>query len=137
MADLTMSLGYQEQNDNKAIILTDTTINYNTTYTPNLVSGDTPILNALYEIVSQNATDFAANYGAYDNLPGTRFVWDDTPIQLSVGDELKTVTPRITEILSITLDTIITGVEVDTINTRELDFVFQGLCSNYRFLAKT
>ena len=69
MADLTMSLGYQEQNDNKAIILTDTTINYNTTYTPNLVNGDTPIENALYEIVSSNATDFEGDYFKEPELP--------------------------------------------------------------------
>jgi hypothetical protein len=123
MADLTMSLGYQEQNDNKAIVLTDTTVNYNTTILPNLVDGDTPIENALYEIVSQNATDFAANYGAYDNLPGTRFVWDDTPIELSVGDELKTVTPRVTEILSLTLDTTITGVSNVAVPADQVDLI--------------
>ena len=113
--DLTLTLGYQEQNDNKAIILTDTS-NYNSTFTPNLVgdavpaNADTPTENAIYEIVTQNTVDFTS-YGATNNTAGTRFVWTNAPIILGAGDELKPVTAKVTEITAATLDTTITGVD--------------------------
>jgi len=106
--DLTLTLGYQEQNDNKAIILTDTS-NYNYTTTPNLGSGDDPTEDALYEIVTQNTIDFTS-YGCANNSVGSRFVWTGAPITLGAGDELKQVTALVTEITGATLDTTVTGV---------------------------
>jgi len=106
--DLTMSLGYQEQNDNKAIILTDTS-NYNYTLVPNLVSGDPVVVNTLYEIVAQSTTNFTL-VGADNNNVGSRFVWTGIPSNLGAGDELKQVTALVTEITAATLDTTVTGV---------------------------
>jgi hypothetical protein len=103
-----MSLGYQEQNDNKAIILTDTS-NYNYTLIPNLVSGDPVVANTLYEIVTAGATNFTL-VGCTDNNPGSRFVWSGITGALGAGDELKQVTALVTEITAATLDTTITGV---------------------------
>ena len=102
-----MSLGYQEQNDNKAIILTDTS-NYNYTLVPNLVATNVTVEDTLYEIVA-NTTLFTS-YGALNNNVGTRFIWDGGGITLTGSDELKQVTPNVTEITAITLDTTITGV---------------------------
>ena len=106
--DLTMSLGYQEQNDNKAIILTDTS-NYNYTLIPNIVTGEVPTGNTLYEIVTQNTQDFTTK-GCLNNTVGSRFVYTGSPVVLGAGDELKQVTALVTEITGATLDTTITGV---------------------------
>jgi hypothetical protein len=105
-----MSLGYQEQNDNKAIILTDTS-NYDYTLIPNLTSAlpDVAIINTLYQIVASDITLFS-DVGADDNNVGTRFVWTGIPSAMAGNDELKQVTPKVTEITAITLDTTITGV---------------------------
>lgn len=109
MADLTMSLGYEQQNDNKAIILTDTS-NYNSTFTPNLTSGDNPVVNAVYEIVTQGTVDFTT-VGSTSNAVGSRFIYSGIVAPLGAGDELKTVTPKVTAITAATLDTTITGVD--------------------------
>jgi hypothetical protein len=103
-----MSLGYQEQNDNKAIILTDTS-NYNYTLVPNLVAGDVPVANTLYEIVTRVTQDFTTK-GCTDNNVGSRFVYTGSPVVLGVGDELKQVTALVTELTAATLDTTVTGV---------------------------
>ena len=92
--DLTLTLGYQEQNDNKAIILTDTS-NYDYTLTPNLVSGSVTVTNTLYEIVAQSDIIFS-NFGAANNNVGTRFVWDGAGQTLLGSDELKQVTALVT-----------------------------------------
>ena len=106
--DLTLSLGYQQQNDNKAIILTDTS-NYDATVLPNLVATDATEEDVLYEIVTQNTIDFTT-YGCLNNNVGSRFVWDGAGQTLGVGDELKQVTPNVREITALTLDTTVTGV---------------------------
>jgi len=114
--DLTLSLGYQQQNDNKAIILTDTTSNFSNESVTHLT--DTEIMTAgiMYEIVARTTYDFTSVYtGAADNTIGTRFVTLSTAtagqLTLGVGDEVKAVTPTIPEITAITLDTTVTGVD--------------------------
>ena len=112
MADLTMSLGYQEQNDNKAIILTDTS-NYDYTITPNLIGPpgtDALVANVLYEIVDNagnNAFFFAL--GAATGADGERFI-ATSGASLAATMEVKQVTPKVTEIIAATLDTTVTGV---------------------------
>ena len=107
--DLTMSLGYQEQNDNKAIILTDTS-NYNYTLIPNLVAGDVTVENTLYEIVGTDSPFKFGAFGADGGSVGQRFIWVGSGITLAGTDELKQVTPKVTEITAATLDTTVTGV---------------------------
>jgi hypothetical protein len=105
--DFTLSLSYQEQNDNKALILTDTS-NINATDT-NLTSGSSLVVGDMYEIVTQSTLDFTTQ-GAADNNVGTRFVSTGTGT-LGAGDEVTPVTPTAAEITSATLDTTITGVD--------------------------
>lgn len=115
--DLSLALTYQQQNDNKAIVLTDTTTNWNST-TTNLTSGNSMVDGDFYEIVTQATTDFTT-YGAPNNNVGTRFVGNGTAA-LGAGDELSPVTPDLaTEIDSLTLDITITGVdEVATVKSQ-------------------
>jgi len=109
--NLNLTLGYQEQNDNKAIILTDTTNNYNSAAITNLVDGDAIVDDTMYEIVTQAVLAFNPTYGAIDNNPLTRFVSIvAVPANLGTGDELKIVTPTVAEITALTLDTTFTGV---------------------------
>ena len=105
--DFTLSLSYQEQNDNKAIVLTDTS-NIDATDT-NLVATDSLVSGDMYEIVSQNTLDFTTQ-GAANNNVGTRFVSTGTGT-LGAGDEVTPVTPNASEITAATLDTTITGVD--------------------------
>jgi hypothetical protein len=108
-----MSLGYQEQNDNKAIILTDTS-NYDYTITPNLEGppggSDALVTDTLYEIV-ENAgnTAYFIGLGAANGLNGERFI-STSGASLAATMEVKQVTPKVTEITAITLDTTVTGV---------------------------
>jgi hypothetical protein len=114
--DLNLSLTYQEQNDNKAVIITDTTDNWNST-TTNLTSGSDMVDGDFYEIVSQAVVDFTG-VGSPDNVAGTRFVGNGTTT-LGAGDELSPVTPTFAEIYTMTLDTTITAVdEVATSKTQ-------------------
>ena len=115
--DLNLALTYQQQNDNKALILTDTTTNWNSS-TTNLTVGDLMIAGDFYEIVTQAGLNFQAGYGAPDNNPGTRFV-TTAGATLEAGDELKPVTPTFAEIDTMTLDTTVTDVtEASTVKTQ-------------------
>lgn len=118
--DLTLSLSYQEQNDNKAIVLTDTTVNWNSSTTA-LTSGNDIVAGDFYEIVSQATLDFTS-YGAPNNLAGTRFVANGTPT-LGAGDELLPVTPTVAEITAATLDTVVTGVDMVATAKDQVDLV--------------
>lgn len=102
--DLTLSLSYQEQNDNLAIVLTDTS-NINSSDT-RLVSGNSLVIGDMYEIVSQATLDFTAN-GSDSNVAGSRF-YATVAGTLGVGDEVIPVTPKATEITAATLNTKIT-----------------------------
>ena len=107
--DLTLSLGYQEQNDNKAIILTDTS-NYDYTLIPNLVAPSNIIVSTLYEIVNNNGNAaFFVALGAASGANGERFICTSTTA-LNGAMEVKQVTPLVTEITAATLDTTVTGV---------------------------
>lgn len=95
--DLSLTLRYQEQNDNKAIILTDTTTNFNaksTSTTTTIVEGD------MYEIASSGTYNFTT-LGAADSEVGTRFVANQDAT-LNSGSVYE-VTPDISEIEDITL----------------------------------
>jgi len=107
--DLSLALTYAEQNDNKALILTDTTTNFNGT-TTNLGVGDDMVVGDLYQIVTQAVIDFDVDHGADDNNVATRFVNTGTAATLGAGDELTPVTGTIAEITAMTLDTTVTGV---------------------------
>ena len=115
--ELTLSLSYQEQNDNKAIILTDTS-NLDDTDT-NLTSGESLVVGDMYQIVSQSTLDFTTQ-GAASNTPGTRFVSTGTGT-LGAGDEVTPVTPSASEITAATLDTIITGVDGVPVTKSQID----------------
>ncbi len=106
--DLNLSLSYQEQNDNKAIILTDTS-NIDDTG-DSLTIGDTPVNGVLYQIVTAGLTDFTF-VGAADNNVGTRFVWSGIVSPLLTGDELIEATGKASEITEATLDVVVTGVD--------------------------
>jgi hypothetical protein len=104
-----MSLGYQEQNDNKAIVLTDTS-NYDYSIVPNLVATAPTVTNTLYQIVNNNGnTAFFIGIGAANGLVGERFI-ATSAAALSGTMELQQVTAKVTEITAITLDTTVTGV---------------------------
>ena len=106
--DLNLSLGFQEQNDNKAIILTDTTNNYNSSAVTNLTAGDVVENDTFYEIVTDATTSFTT-VGAATGAVGERFISTGT-MTIDGAGELKIVTPTITEITVLTLDTTFTGV---------------------------
>lgn len=118
--DLNLSLSYQEQNDNKAIVLTDSTDNWNSS-TTSLTSGDDMVAGDFYQIVSQSATDFTG-VGAPDNVVGTRFVGSGTTT-LGAGDELLPVTPTVAEITAATLDTTVTGVDSEATAKTQVDLL--------------
>jgi len=117
--NLTLSLGYSEQNDNKALILTDTS-NYDVVVLPNLVATDSPTIDTLYEIVARDTVDFTT-YGATDNNAGTRFIWTGASTPLLGADELKQVTANVREITALTLDTTITGTNNTPVAKSQID----------------
>jgi hypothetical protein len=92
---LNLSLSYQEQNDNKAIILTDTTDDYNYVFSTE-TQGYVMVTDTMYEIVSQAVIDFTTQ-GAPNNNVGTRFVATGGPT-LGAGDSLKTLDTTITAV---------------------------------------
>lgn len=100
--NLTLNLTYLEQNDNKALILTDVTTNFNT-------AGTTPtttvVANKMYRIAVAGTYDFT-NLGAANNNVGTRFV-SNANATINLGGSVDEVTPMISEITVAAL-----GVEV-------------------------
>jgi len=106
--DLTLALTYQQQNDNKAIILTDTTTNWNSS-TTHLTSGDDSVLGDFYEVAA-HTTDLTTMGAPGGYGVGTRFVCDAV-ITLAGTDDIIPVTPTYAEIDTMTLDTTITGVD--------------------------
>jgi hypothetical protein len=117
--DLNLSLSYQEQNDNKAIILTDTTSNYNATG-DSIVAGGTPVNGVMYQIVSRATYDFTL-IDASNNNPGTRFICAGIPSPIGAGDELIEVTGTPAEITEATLNVKITGVDQVEVNKGTID----------------
>lgn len=96
--NLTLALRYQEQNDNKAIILTDITsdFDYKSSSTTTLVTVD-----QMYEIAVSGTFDFTA-LGAANNNVGTRFVANAGAVVDNNG-EVYAVTPKVTEIVGVSL----------------------------------
>jgi len=108
--DLNLSLRYQEQNDNKAIVLTDTTNNFDdkgSTVTTSVVTGD------MYEIAVSGTYDFTA-IGAANNNVGTRFVSTATTT-INLGGTVYEVTAAISEITEMTLG--VTIVDKNSVST--------------------
>ena len=130
--DLNLTLGYQEQNDNKAIVLTDTTNNYDATSATSLVAGNTPVVGTVYEILADTGTTDFTLIGAVTGATGERFVCSGVPIAIAGSDEIVAVTPTIAEITAATLDTTITGVDnTATIKTQvDLFTEFGGAWTN-------
>lgn len=97
--DLTLSLRYQEQNDNKAIILTDTTTDYgdkSSATTTTVVTGE------IYEIAVSGTYNFTA-IGAANSNVGTRFV-STADATINLGGTVYKITPEVSEITDLTLD---------------------------------
>lgn len=117
--DLNLSITYQEQNDNKAIVLTDTTDNWNSS-TTHLTAGDSTVNGDFYQIAA-NTTNFTT-IGAPDNVAGTRFVCNAVAV-LAGADDLIPVTPTIAEIVTLTLDTTITGVDETATAKTQVDLL--------------
>jgi len=107
--DLTLALAYQQQNDNKAIVLTDTTTNWGNETTA-LTSGGVLVLGDFYEIVADNGSGTFTGAGSTSAAVGSRFVSTGTPT-LTGTDSVKPVTPTFAEITVVTLDTTITGTD--------------------------
>ena len=120
--DLNLALSYQEQNDNKAIVLTDTTTNWDSS-TTDIAVGDTMEAGVFYEIVAggdgAGYIDFVA-YGAPDNDTGTRFVTVASET-LDTNDILTPVTPTIAEIDGATLDTVVVDVSESENSKEQVD----------------
>lgn len=119
--DLTLALTYQQQNDNKAVVLTDTTTNWNSS-TTNLTNGDALVSGDFYEIVADNGSGTFTGNGSTSAVAGSRFVATGTPT-LTGTDEVSPVTPTYGEITAMTLDTIITGVDETATSKDQVDLL--------------
>jgi hypothetical protein len=121
--NLTLALRYQEQNNNKAIILTDITSNYDSKSDSTVTTVE---LDKMYEIAISGTYDFTA-LGAANNNVGTRFVSNGDSI-IDNGGSVYEVTPKVTEIERIILAVTVkdkTGV-MDTKDTVDLFSEFDG-----------
>jgi len=107
--DLNLSLTFQEQNDNKAIVLTDTTDNWDSSTTA-ITNTESTTSGIFYEVTAENTLDLTTVGAPAGYSVGTRFVADAIGV-LGVGDTLTPVTPTIAEIDTLTLDTTVTGVD--------------------------
>ena len=96
--NLSLNLRYQEQNDNKAIILTDITEDYDNRSS---TTTTTVLIDQMYEIAISGTYDFTA-LGAADNNVGTRFVANVGAVVDNNG-EVYAVTPKVTEIVGVSL----------------------------------
>ena len=101
--DLNLSLRYQEQNDNKAIILTDTTDNFDDQAA---ATSTTVVVGGMYEIAVAGTYNFIA-LGAADNNVGTRFV-SNANATINLNGTVYEVTPTIAEITAVTLGVTVT-----------------------------
>ena len=104
--DLTLSLSYEEQNDNKAIILTDTG-NYGQSG-DTLSAGDKLVVGTLYQIqtVGSGSTAFSTSGSSADTV-GYRFI-ATAATTLNTGDSCIEVTPYASEITAADISIIIT-----------------------------
>ena len=103
--DLTLTLSYQEQNDNQAIVLTDIS-NYGKTG-DSLNSGNLLVKDVLYQITTDGGNGTFTGNGSNSAAVGSRFV-ANAVATLGVGDSCIEVTPYASEITAATLDITIT-----------------------------
>lgn len=96
--NLSLNLRYQEQNDNKAIILTDITEDYDNRGS---ITTTTVLIDQMYEIAVSGTYDFTA-LGAADNNVGTRFVSNANAV-IDLNGEVYEVSPKVTEIIGASL----------------------------------
>lgn len=101
--DLNLTLRYQEQNDNKALILTDTTDNFDN---QSAATTTTVVVGGMYEIAAAGTYNFIA-LGAADNNVGTRFV-SNANATINLNGTVYEVTPTIAEITAVTLGVTVT-----------------------------
>jgi len=124
--DLTLSLSYIEQNDNKAIVLTDTS-NYgqfgygsSSPTTPPLYPGNHLEVGKLYQIQTDGGHNTFSLSGCSDDIVGHRFIaTNSTPLQ--AGDCCIEVTPYAGEITACTLDVSITNSSNTTTSYDQVD----------------
>ena len=118
--DLNLSLRYQEQNDNKAIVLTDTTDNFDdqaATQTTTVVAGD------MYEIAVAGTYNFIA-LGAANNNVGTRFV-SNANATINLGGSVYEVTAAVSEIVGVTLGVTFTNENNVTVSKGTIDLLVE------------
>ena len=102
--DFNLVLSYQEQNDNKAIILTDASnwdqsgVNFST---------GSLVIGTMYEVVTDGGNSTYSTSGSTSDGIGSRFV-ATAATAMGAGDVAKEVTSKISEITSATLDTDVT-----------------------------
>ena len=124
--DLNLKLLYQQQNDNKAIILSDITDNYGRIYDP-VVAPTTLTENQMYQVLTVDVEDFTAQpYGAAANAVGERFV-TDTPVGVPLAgtSSVYDVTPSVPrgEITALTLDIKFTGTNKTEVVYSQIDLI--------------
>lgn len=96
--NLSLNLRYQEQNDNKAIILTDITADYDN---KNAYATISVLVDQMYEIAASGTFDFTS-IGAANNNVGTRFVAGSNNI-IDGGGSVYQVSPKVSEIVGASL----------------------------------
>lgn len=120
--DLSLALTFTEQNDNLAVILTDTTTNWNSSTTA-ITNGEDTVSGIFYEVTAENTLDLTTVGAPIGYGVGTRFVADAIGT-LGVGDTLTPVTPDLaTEIDTLTLDTVITSVDEVATSKDQVDLL--------------
>ena len=119
--DLSLALTFTEQNDNLAVVLTDTTTNWDDSTTA-ITNGEDTVVGIFYEVTAEATLDLTGVGAPIGYVVGTRFVADaiDT---LGVGDTLTPVTPTIAEIDTLTLDTEVTGVSEVATSKDQVDLL--------------
>ncbi|MHA1198093.1 MAG: hypothetical protein ACTSQF_01865 [Candidatus Heimdallarchaeaceae archaeon] len=118
--DLTLSLSYQEQNDNKALVLTDTS-DWNQSGST-FGTGTSLEVDVMYEVVFDGGNSTFTTAGSDSDAAGSRFISTGTGT-LAGTDQAKEVTPLITEITAATLDTTVTDTSYEESAKSQVDLV--------------
>jgi len=118
--DLELKLSYREQNDNKALVLTDDS-NWGEfgDIIGNEVGTNVPS-GVLYEIYANGFDEDFSPYGAAGNTPGNRFV-TNAAFQTTTDAMLREVTPYPEEVTAATLDVKITTPDGEESTTYTID----------------
>lgn len=117
---IALKLNYKEQNDNKAIVLTDVS-NWDSTgdIWGNGVDPTAPG-GVLYEIYVNNQGEDFSPFGSNNNNPGARFVANQD-VMFSTDAMIKEVTPMVNEITTLSLDVKITQPDGSVSDTYTID----------------